>query len=221
VTKPTSTTTRILIADDHPIVREGLRALIARRPDMTVVAEASNGREALDEAIRHKPDVALVDLRMPELEGADLIGAMAHRAPGTRIIVISTFAGDEDIYAALRAGAKAYLLKDSPRDDLLACIRAVVSGNTWISPTAAATLATRVGAPELTPREKDVLRLMAAGRSNREIGAVLRVAEGTVKAHVSRIFGKLNVNARTEAVTQAVRRGLVRLETGEAAQRKA
>lgn len=215
----TAVTTSILIADDHPIVREGLRALIARRPDMTVVAEASNGREALDEAIRHKPDVALLDLRMPELEGADLIGAIAHRVPETRIVVLSTFAGDEDIYAALRAGAKAYMLKDSPRDDLLACIRAVCSGNTWISPTAAATLATRVGTPELTPREKDVLRLMAAGKSNREIGVELRVAEGTVKAHVSRIFGKLNVSARTEAVTQAVRRGLVHLDNPEA-QRK-
>jgi two-component system NarL family response regulator len=215
----TATTTSILIADDHPVVREGLRALIARRPDMTVVAEASNGREALDEAIRHKPDVARLDLRMPELEGADLIGAIAHRVPETRIVVLSTFAGDEDIYAALRAGAKAYMLKDSPRDDLLACIRAVCSGNTWISPTAAATLATRVGTPELTPREKDVLRLMAAGKSNREIGVELRVAEGTVKAHVSRIFGKLNVSARTEAVTQAVRRGLVHLDNPEA-QRK-
>ena len=215
----TAVTTSILIADDHPVVREGLRALIARRPDMTVVAEASNGREALDEAIRHKPDVALLDLRMPELEGADLIGAIAHRVPETRIVVLSTFAGDEDIYAALRAGAKAYMLKDSPRDDLLACIRAVCSGNTWISPTAAATLATRVGTPELTPREKDVLRLMAAGKSNREIGVELRVAEGTVKAHVSRIFGKLNVSARTEAVTQAVRRGLVHLDNPEA-QRK-
>jgi|RhiMetdeSRZDD1v2_1073273.scaffolds.fasta_scaffold779527_2 two-component system, NarL family, response regulator len=212
-------TTSILIADDHPVVREGLRALIARRPDMTVVAEASNGREALDEAIRHRPDVALLDLRMPELEGADLIGAIVHRVPETRIVVLSTFAGDEDIYAALRAGAKAYMLKDSPRDDLLACIRAVCSGNTWISPTAAATLATRVGTPELTPREKDVLRLMAGGKSNREIGAELRVAEGTVKAHVSRIFGKLNVTARTEAVTQAVRRGLVHLDHPEA-QRK-
>jgi DNA-binding NarL/FixJ family response regulator len=212
MTKAAATVTRILIADDHPVVREGLRALIARRPDMTVVAEAANGREALEEAVRHHPDIALLDLRMPELEGADLIAAMLHKAPETRIVVISTFAGDEDIYAALRAGAKAYMLKDSPRDDLLACIRAVCNGNTWISPTAAATLATRVGTPELTPREKDVLRLMAGGKSNREIGTELRVAEGTVKAHVSRIFGKLNVTARTEAVTQAVRRGLVHLE---------
>lgn len=204
--------TRILIADDHPVVREGLRALIARRPDMTVVAEAATGREALDEAIRHKPDIALIDLRMPELEGADLIASLAHRSPATRIVVLSTFAGDEDIYAALRAGAKAYLLKDAPRDDLLACIRAVSAGDAWISPSAAATLATRLGSPELTPREKDVLRLMATGQSNREIGASLRVAEGTVKAHVSRIFGKLGVSARTEAVTEAARRGLVRLD---------
>ncbi len=204
--------TRIMIADDHPVVREGLRALIERRPDMVVVAEAATGREALVAATRHKPDIALLDLRMPEIEGADLIAALTHCSPVTRIVALSTFAGDEDIFAALRAGAKAYLLKDAPREDLLACIRAVSSGSTWMSPSAAATLATRVGTPELTAREKDVLRLMAAGKSNREIGTSLRVAEGTVKAHVSRIFGKLGVTARTEAVTQAVRRGLVRLD---------
>ena len=203
---------RVLIADDHPVVREGLRILISRREDMEVVAEATNGRETLSEAVRHKPDVALLDLRMPELDGADLITALTTRLPETKVIILSTFAGDEDIYSALRAGARAYLLKDSSREDMLTCIRTVHAGEAWISPGAAARLATRLGAPELTPREKDVLRLLVGGKSNKEIGNVLRVAEGTVKAHVSRIFGKLAVTARTEAVAEAVRRGLVRLD---------
>jgi two-component system NarL family response regulator len=203
---------RVLIADDHPVVREGLRAIVAQGPRMEVVAEATDGVEAAELAERLRPDVALVDLRMPRANGLEAIAAMRERAPGVRAIVLTTYSGDEDVYSAFRAGAKAYLLKEAPRDELYSCIRAVHEGRSWMSSVAVDGLAARIRGNELTPRERDVLRLVVAGRGNKEICAALHVAEGTVKAHVNRILRKLDVTTRAEAITQALRRGLVHLE---------
>jgi two-component system, NarL family, response regulator len=206
------TTIRILLADDHPVVRAGLRALISRRPGMSVIAEASSGAEALNLFRRHRPDVALIDLRMPQMDGVEAISAIREQFPAARIIVLTTFDGDEDIYRALRAGAKAYLLKDVPREELLDCIRRVHEGKTYLPSGVANKLAQRVAAPQLTTRELEVLQLMAAGKSNKEIGTVLLVTEGTVKAHVNSILQKLGVSGRTEAATSAVKRGIVQLD---------
>ena len=202
---------KILIADDHPVVREGLAALIDRRPDMTVVAEASNGRELVAEFLLHRPDVALVDLRMPELDGADAIAAIRQQAPGARVIVLTTYDDDADIQRSLRVGAKAYLLKDAPRDELVACIKAVHEGRTLIPPAIAAKLAETIGTPPLTARELEVLSLVAEGKSNREIATLLFITEGTVKSHLSAMLGKLDAADRTQAVTIALKRGLLRL----------
>jgi two-component system NarL family response regulator len=202
---------KILIADDHPVVREGLVALINRRPDMEVVAEASNGREAVAEFLLHRPDVALMDLRMPELDGADAMVAIREKAPAARVIVLTTYDDDEDIQRALRAGAKAYLLKDAPRDELLACIHAVHEGRTLIPPAIAAKLADLVGASTLTTRELEVLALVADGNSNKVVARTLSIAEGTVKSHVNAVLRKLDAADRTQAVTIALKRGMLRL----------
>jgi two-component system NarL family response regulator len=204
---------RVLIADDHPVVREGVAAMIERRPDMTVVGEAATGREAVAAYRAARPDVVLMDLRMPDMTGVEAIGAIRGEFPGARIIVLTTYDGDEDIYRGLQAGARAYLLKDAPRDDLLDAIRAVHAGQSRIPPAVAARLAERVLAgPELTARELEVLRGIVAGRSNKEIGAALGISEGTVKAHVNSILGKLGVADRTQAVTTALQRGIVHLD---------
>jgi two-component system NarL family response regulator len=203
---------RILIADDHAVVREGLAAMIQRRSDMRVVAEAENGTRAVELARQHQPDVILMDLRMPMLGGVEAITQIRAQQPQARIIVLTTYDGDEDIYRALQAGARAYLLKDTPRDELLDAIRAVDAGQKRISPEAAAKLTERLTAPELTPRERDVLKLIVAGRSNKEIGLALHIAEGTVKIHTNNLLGKLGVADRTQAAIEAVKRGLVRLD---------
>jgi DNA-binding NarL/FixJ family response regulator len=202
---------RILIVDDHPVVREGLAALIERREDMTVVGEASNGREAIEQFQRFTPDVTLLDLRMPEVDGVTAITGFRAQAPTARISVLTTYDSDEDIYRGLRAGAKAYLLKDTPPQELLDTIRAVHAGQTRIPPDVAAKLAERMTGPELTNRELDVLRLLMAGKSNKQIAAALFISEGTVKTHVNNILGKLGASDRTQAVTTALKRGLVSL----------
>ena len=202
---------RVLLADDHPVVREGLAAMINRRPDMTVIAEASNGREAVHLFRLRNPDVALVDLRMPEMDGIEVIGDLRREFPAASIIVLTTFDDDEDIYRALRAGAKGYLLKDAPREQLLECIRSVYRGGTYLPNDVATKLAERVSGKELTQREQEVLRLIALGKSNKEVGSVLGITESTIKVHVNNILHKLKVGGRTEAVTLAIRRGLVRL----------
>ena len=201
----------VLIADDHSVVREGLASLIGRKADMTVVAEASNGREAVDLWKEHRPDVTLLDLRMPELEGVGAIKEIRALDEKARIIMLTTFEGDEDIYRAIQAGAKGYLLKDVPREALMDCIRRVHAGETCIPVHLAAKLAERVGGETLSEREIDVLKLMAKGKSNKEIGSVLFISEGTVKSHVKAIFAKMNVISRTEAVASATRRGLIQL----------
>lgn len=209
---PETAPIRILIADDHSVVREGLAAMIARRADMQVVAEAGDGQQAVELARRHRPDVILMDLRMPELGGVAAIHQIMADVPTARVIVLTTFDGDEDIYRALQAGARAYLLKDTPREALLEAIRAVQAGQKRIPPEVAAKLADRLLAPELSARELDVLRQIVAGRSNKEAGAALGISEGTVKVHVNNLLGKLGVADRTQAVTEALRRGLVRLD---------
>ena len=202
---------RVLIADDHAVVRDGLVAMIGKWTDAAVVAEAQDGREAVEQWKLHRPDVSLLDLRMPVLDGVGAIEQIRQLDPAARVILLTTFDGEEDIYRAIRAGAKAYLLKDTPRDDILNCIRKVHAGETFVPPPLAAKLAERVSGVELTQREMVVLRALATGQSNKAIGRSLFISETTVKAHVKSIFSKLNVLSRTEAIAVAVRRGMVKL----------
>jgi len=202
---------RVLIADDHTVVREGLAAMIGKWTDMTIVAEAGDGREAVEQWKRHRPDVALLDLRMPLLDGVGAIEEIRAVDAAARVILLTTFDSDEDIYRGIRAGAKAYLLKDEPRDSILETIRKVHRGDTVISPAVASRLAERVSGPELTAREMAVLRALATGQSNKDIGRTLFITETTVKAHLKSVFSKLNVLSRTEAIAAAARRGLVKL----------
>jgi len=207
----------LMVADDHPVVREGLVAVIERQCDMRVVAQASNGREAVDQFLSRRPDVGLLDLRMPVMNGVDAVVAICERAPAARLIILSTYQGQEDIYRALRAGAQGYLLKDAPAEELVRSIRAVSSGKSWIPPAVGAVLAKRVTDRELTPRETEVLRTLAVGKSNKEIGAAFNISEATVKVHVTHILEKLKVTGRTEAINVAVRRGLVNMDSTMAA----
>src|SRR5713101_8262569 len=202
---------KVLIADDHSVVREGLVSLITRKADMTVIGEASNGREAVDLWQQHHPDVTLLDQRMPELDCVGALKEIRENNEKARIIVLTTFDGDEDIYRAIQAGAKGYLLKDVPREALMDCIRRVHAGETCVPVHLAAKLAERVSGETLSAREIDVLKLMPQGKSNKEIGSALFISEGTVKSHVKAIFAKLNVISRTEAVANATRRGLIQL----------
>jgi two-component system NarL family response regulator len=202
---------RILIADDHSVVREGLVSLVKRKSDMVVVAEASNGREAVQLWKEHRPDVTLLDLRMPELDGVGAIKEIRELDENAHIVVLTTYDGDEDIYRAIKAGAKAYLLKDTARDALVETVRRVHAGETYLPPQLAAKLAERVSGEALSPREIEVLQRMALGKSNKEIGAELFISEGTVKTHIKSIFNKLDVVSRTEAVATANRRGLIQL----------
>jgi DNA-binding NarL/FixJ family response regulator len=203
---------RVLLADDHPIVREGLAAIINRQPDMSVVAEAGTGQQAVDLHRQHRPDVTLMDLRMPVMGGVEATAAILHEDAGARIIVLTTYDGDEDIFRALKAGAKAYLLKDMQGAELLEAIRAVQGGAHRISPAAATQLAERVGGVDLTARELEVLKLIVRGDGNKQIALQLGVTEGTVKGYVNIIFQKLNVSDRTQAATTALRRGIVHLK---------
>ena len=202
---------RLLIADDHVLILEGLAAAIGRQRDMAVVAKASNGREAVELWKTHRPDVSLLDLRMPILNGVGVIKEVRDLDVAARVIVHTTYDTDEEIYQAISAGAKAYLLKDAPLEELLDTIRKVHAGQTCIPPTLAAKLASRMSGEALTTREVDVLKLLARGRSNKEIGADLFISETTVKSHMRSIFAKLNVMSRTEAIAAANRRGLIQL----------
>ena len=179
---------------------------------MDVVAEASNGKELVDLVKQYHPDVTLVDLRMPQLSGLEAIQSIKKDWSSARIVVLTTFDGDEDIYRALQAGAQAYLLKDTPRNELLETIRLVYKGHKRIPPQIATKLADRIISSELTERETDVLREIVNGFSNKEIGIRLNITEGTVKAHVNNILNKLGVNDRTQAVTTAIKRGIVHLD---------
>lgn len=203
---------RVLLADDHPIVREGLSAVISDQADMVVIAQAANGAAAVALALEQRPDVVLMDLRMPELNGVAAISAIRAQWPEAHVVVLTTYDGDEDIYRALQAGALAYLLKDTPRGELLEVIRAVARGQRRLPPEVAARLMERLSVQALTEREVEVLRLMARGKSNKAIGGELFIGEGTVKFHVNNILGKLGAEDRTQAVTIALQRGIIHLE---------
>ncbi len=203
---------RIVVVDDHPVVREGLRALLERQADMTVVAEAVSGEEAIAECRRHRPDVTLMDLRLKGLGGVEATARICAEMPGARVLVLTTYDGDEEIYQSLRAGARGYVLKGVPAEELVAAIRAVHHGGHRLSAGAADRLAERVLENELTPRELDVMRLVVQGRSNKEVASALTVTEGTVKGYLHQIFGKMGVADRTEAATQAIKRGIVHLD---------
>ncbi|HEV2275196.1 MAG TPA: response regulator transcription factor [Acidobacteriaceae bacterium] len=207
----------ILVADDHPVVRAGLVSLIARCPEMRVIAEAGNGLEALERYAAKRPAVVLLDLRMPVMDGVQAATAICEQEPEARLIMLSTYQGEEDIYRALRAGVRGYILKDSPLQEFMDCIHTVARGGTWIPALIGAKLARRMMDPELTAREMDVLRCVVRGKSNKEIGADLDISEATVKVHVAHILEKLKVTGRAEAIHVAVRRGLVRIDSPTAA----
>lgn len=206
-----STTIRVLIVDDHSIVRQGLTTIINRDPEMTVIAQAEDGQQALDCFREYQPDVTLMDLRMPQMGGIEAITAICAEFKAARIVVLTTYDGDEDIYRGLQAGAKGYLLKDAKPNELLNVIRTIHRGQQYIPPEVGAKLVQRMSNPELSERELDVLRLMAQGMSNLEISTTLSIGESTVKSHVNRILSKLGVNDRTQAVIIAVKRGIVNL----------
>jgi two-component system NarL family response regulator len=203
---------RVLIVDDHALLRTGVANIINQEPGFEVVAEASNGREAIDAFLVHRPDVILMDLRMPEMEGVEAVKRIREIDPHARVVVLTTYDADEDIARALQAGAKAYILKDIAADALVACVRTVLAGKTYLAPAAAAKLAERVTQVQLTPRELAAMRLVAKGQSNKEIAVALDISERTVKSHLAHLFEKLQVTSRTEAVRVATRRGLVRFD---------
>jgi two-component system NarL family response regulator len=203
---------RILLVDDHALFRTGVANIINQEPDLRVVAEAGNGVEAIESYVRHRPDVTVLDLRMPIMEGVEAVRRIREHDPGARVIVLTTYDTDDEISQALKAGAKAYVLKDIAAEQLLACIRDVLAGKTYIAPAAAAKLAETVTRVQLTPRELSALRLLADGKANKEIASELDISERTVKTHLEHLFAKLGVTSRTEAVKVATRRGLVRLQ---------
>ncbi len=202
---------RVLSVDDHPVLRGGIAALIGNQTDMEVVAEASNGREALEQFRKHRPDVTLMDLQMPEMSGIDAISAIRGEFPEARIIILTTHAGDVQVSRALKAGARGYLLKGSLRNELLETIRAVHAGQKRVSSEVAVEIAEHSTDDALTPREVDVLRLVANGKMNKEIAAELSLTEETVKSHIRNILAKLEAKDRTHAVAIGVKRGIIDL----------
>jgi two-component system NarL family response regulator len=203
---------RVLVVDDHSLLRTGVANIINQEPDLEVVAEAANGRDAIEAFLVHHPDVVLMDLRMPGMEGVEAIRRIREIDSQALVVVLTTYDADEDIARALQAGAKAYILKDIAAEALVACIRDVLAGKTYLAPAAAAKLAEHVTQVQLTPRELAALRLMANGSSNKEIAVALKISERTVKSHLAHLFEKLQVTSRTEAVRVATRRGLVRFD---------
>ncbi|ACZ38987.1 response regulator [Sphaerobacter thermophilus] len=206
---------RLIIADDHPVVRTGIIGMLAEHEEFTVLAEAATGAEAVALARRLRPDVVLMDLRMPEMDGAAAVAQIRAEMPDVHVLVLTTYDSDEDILHAVEAGATGYLLKDTTREDLFRAIRAAAAGQPLLAPSVAARLMARLNQPRqepLTPREIDVLRLVAQGASNKEIAARLSISQATVKSHLIHIFDKLDVDDRTAAVTVALERGIIRLE---------
>jgi DNA-binding NarL/FixJ family response regulator len=202
---------RILCVDDHPLLREGVTALLASQPDMTLVGEASNGREAIEQFRKHRPDVTLMDLQMPEVNGVDAMIAICAEFPAARIIVLTTYTGDVQVLRALKAGARAYLLKGLLRKELLETIRLVHAGQKRMPPDVAMELAEHATDESLSSREIEVLRLISGGNANKEIAAQLSITEETVKGHIKNILAKLSANDRTHAVTIGLKRGIIDL----------
>jgi two-component system NarL family response regulator len=203
---------RVLVVDDHFVVRIGLCHSINTEPDMVVESEASTGPLAIEYFRQHHPDVVLMDLKLPGMSGAEATSAICREFPGAAVIILSTHDGEEDIYRSIQAGARAYLLKTAAREDLIRTIRAVHAGECSISPDIGARLAERMTRAELTARETEILKLVARGRSNKEIGGILNIAEVTVKQHIGHILSKLKANDRTQATTIALQRGILHLD---------
>jgi DNA-binding NarL/FixJ family response regulator len=203
---------RVLVADDHPVVRSGLAGVIGQQAELTLVGEAANGREALERFREHRPDVVLMDLRMPGMDGVSAIQAIRAEFPDARILALTTYEGDVDIHRALEAGARGYLIKDMLLTDVLAAIRAVHRGERVIPMAVAAKLAEFTPRTDLTPREVEVLQLVARGLSNRDVAGIIGRTDETVKVHLKNIFAKLGVADRTEAVTLALSRGILHLD---------
>ena len=200
-----------MVIDDQAVVRQGFVSLINTVPDMEVIAEGINGQQAIDLYNEHTPDITLIDLRMPVMSGVEAIAAIRSKFPDARLIVLTTYDGDEDIYRSLQAGAKGYLLKDVFFEELETAIRTVHAGSRHIPAAIAMRLAERMSSTDLTSREMEVLELIVRGQSNKEIGASLSISEATVKSHINNILSKLGVTDRTQAVTTALQRGLVHL----------
>ena len=204
---------RVLVVEDHHVVRQGLVALLNVVDGLEVVGEAADGVDAIAQFRKCQPDITLVDLRLPRLSGVEVIERLRMETPQARFIVLTTYDGDEDIYRALQAGAKAYLLKGMTSEELIATIRMVHAGKSYIPPEIAQKLAERMGVEELTPREFDVLEQIVHGKSNKEIATELEISEATVKTHINSLLGKLGVTDRTQAATAAIQRGIVTLES--------
>lgn len=202
---------RVILADDHPVVRDGLAAIVNQQTDMQVVAEAGDGEEALRLFDEHLPDVMVLDLRMPKKDGVQVVQTVLEKHPKARLLIMTTFDGDEDIFRSLSQGAKGYLLKDAPRAEILSAIRAVSEDRPYTSSSIAAKALQRMGKPSLTQREMSVLQEIAQGRSNKDIARRLSITEGTAKTHVKSILTKLDAISRTEAVAVAHKRGLIHL----------
>ncbi|MEH2361239.1 response regulator transcription factor [Nostoc sp.] len=202
---------RVLVVDDHPVVRQGLIGMLEEAPDIVIVGQGRNGHEALAVFQQQQPDVTLMDLRMPDMGGVQAITVICNEFPNARIIVLTTYDTDEEIYRGLRAGAKGYLLKDSEPEELLTAIRTVTRGQQYIPLNVAAKLAQRITAPELSDRELEVLQLVGQGMSNQEISTALNISESTVKTHINRILSKLDVKDRTQAAIIALKRGIASL----------
>lgn len=202
---------RLILADDHSVLREGLSLIFGALPDMTVVAQASTGEEAFQLFLKHEPDVLILDLQMPGEGGVNTLKRIMKKRPGAKILILTAYDMDEDIYRSMRAGASGYLLKDTPREELICAVRTVASGQRYMSRAVGTKLAGRVGAPELTERELSVLECVAAGQANKEIADKLGISEGTVKSHVNSIMQKLGSLSRTSAAIVALKKGLIRI----------
>ncbi|MGH7194901.1 MAG: response regulator [Candidatus Saccharimonadales bacterium] len=203
---------RILIADDHPVVREGLRMVIGRIPRMSVVAEARSWTGAIPKILSHRPDVAVLDIRMPGMEAAEGVAAIRKACPDVRIVLISAFDADEDVYGVFQAGANGFLVKDCPPSEIPLCLNAVLAGKTWLPPGPAARVAARIQSALLTNHQTEILQLVAEGKSNKEVGNAMNITEGTVKVHLKNIFSKLGVTSRVAAFRTALQRGIIRLQ---------
>jgi len=205
---------KILMADDHPVVRAGIRGMLETQPEFQVVSETENGREAFEQIAKFNPDVVLMDLRMPEMDGVEAIGKIKEKYPDINVLVLTTYDTDADIVRAVEAGATGYLLKDAPREELFRAVRATAKGETVLAPVVAARLMGKVrdhGDQALSAREIDVLLLVARGASNQDVAEKLHVSTATVKSHLIQIYQKLGVSDRTAAVTTAIERGIIRL----------